>query len=62
MKTPASRFILTGVLAIVVFASSSFTLLQSSLPNQLSAFATFPGENGKSLLVASETATMRSTL
>ncbi len=47
MKTPASRFILTGVLTIVFFASSSYTILQSSLPNQLSAFATFPGENGK---------------
>src|SRR5215217_8269088 len=47
MKINVSRFILTGVLAVAVFASSTFLILPSSIPNQLSAFAAFPGENGK---------------
>jgi len=47
MKINMSHFVLTGELAVAVFASSIFAALPSSMPNQFSAFATFLGENGK---------------
>jgi Tol biopolymer transport system component len=46
MKTDMSHLLLVGALGVAIFASSSLVILQSSVPNQ-SAFATFPGENGK---------------
>jgi Tol biopolymer transport system component len=47
MKTNMSHLLLVGMLAVAIFASSNLVILQpSSMPNQ-SAFATFPGENGK---------------
>jgi Tol biopolymer transport system component len=47
MTTVVYSFLLV-VIGIAIFTSSVFTVLPPSLPpNQYSAFATFPGENGK---------------
>src|SRR5919108_438770 len=43
------RFLIVGVLSVAIFSSSVFGMLPAAVSNQQSqsAFATFPGENGK---------------
>src|ERR671931_2217305 len=43
----AYGFVVVAGIIIVIFASSVFIMLPVILTNQSSAFATFPGENGK---------------
>jgi hypothetical protein len=47
MLSVGCRPLLVGVLTVAILLSSTIMLSSSLLPNQQSAFATFPGQNGK---------------